>query len=795
MNSSYDALLSDRSSARQTLNQRHRNEVRLDIRYIDQSQHKDLQLLGTFRSIDTLRDVIQVVLDTFHYDHVRPEDVSLREIRDPQGYLITLDYNFQMTLHDLRVGENYTLYFERKARTSRLTIYSPDHPSEGYDWNRSETTLKMLVDYVIKVYSLQSIERHRLHLFSNNEELDQMTNSDDLLTNLKITHGGFIDLEIIPPLGVRVECSYLNGKKFSLEAQLKDNILQLKEQIGKRLENCLLIDISIRNSMGYLIDTSDATRTLGELGIRRGSTIQAELRVAASRDQLVSTLDHSSAQTHVQVSIRRGMLTLHQIEMPVKETVGHLTRKVEHLLSDQPLARFEIFSKTLIIDKNAPGRCLADLGLKAGDQITVSVVESNHSTRTSLNDSLPLGLYNLGNTCFMNSALQCLVHLPPLNQFFLDGLAQAEPDAPGEAEWNSFHTIGPVTGSFANLVKNLWPEKRSPYSRSFDPKLIKETIGLRAARFATWDQQDAQEFLSFFLDEIHREITEKNNHDSNTIIKQLFFASMQSKVTCLSCQHSQTTNNPISLLSLPLHRQSRQFLVNFISTYGSRYSETVTVPSRGRIKDLVNAFTKLHYVSSFYKLLVMADDRPIDYEEPLSRLISPEVTLVEQDQPSRTYSSYQVEPAERVTLEECLAEFFAKEELESLLHCEETACGKQRQMTKQLRLESLPPLLIIQLKRFSHENGFRRKLDSFVEYPLEGLDLSAFLSTPSTQPCLYDLVAVSNHIGSIYGGHYTAFARHEGQWFDFNDSWVTKVYSSKEVINRDAYLLFYLKRS
>lgn len=60
---------------------------------------------------------------------------------------------------------------------------------------------------------------------------------------------------------------------------------------------------------------------------------------------------------------------------------------------------------------------------------------------------------------------------------------------------------------------------------------------------------------------------------------------------------------------------------------------------------------------------------------------------------------------------------------------------------------------------------------------------------------IYDLYAVSNHFGSLGGGHYTAFAKNPiyKNWFEFDDSRVRKI-SSGEVQSNAAYVLFYKKR-
>ncbi|XP_071780420.1 ubiquitin carboxyl-terminal hydrolase 33 [Centroberyx gerrardi] len=148
-----------------------------------------------------------------------------------------------------------------------------------------------------------------------------------------------------------------------------------------------------------------------------------------------------------------------------------------------------------------------------------------------------------------------------------------------------------------------------------------------------------------------------------------------------------------------------------------------------------------------------------------------------------------------VTLQDCLAAFFARDELkgDNMYSCEK--CKKLRNGVKFCKVQSLPEILCIHLKRFRHELMFSTKIGTHVSFPLEGLDLQPFLAKDSSaQTTSYDLLSVICHHGTASSGHYIAYCRNDlnNLWYEFDDQSVTEV-SESCVQNAEAYVLFYKK--
>jgi ubiquitin carboxyl-terminal hydrolase 4/11 len=124
-----------------------------------------------------------------------------------------------------------------------------------------------------------------------------------------------------------------------------------------------------------------------------------------------------------------------------------------------------------------------------------------------------------------------------------------------------------------------------------------------------------------------------------------------------------------------------------------------------------------------------------------------------------------------ITLDDCLNEF-GKEEILSEMdtwYCPK--CKEHRRASKKFELWKTPDILVMHLKRFSSSAMRRDKLDVFVDFPIEGVDLtSRVIESEEGKQEVYDLFAVDDHWGGLGGGHYTAFAKNfiDNEWYEYN---------------------------
>ena len=345
------------------------------------------------------------------------------------------------------------------------------------------------------------------------------------------------------------------------------------------------------------------------------------------------------------------------------------------------------------------------------------------------------GLKNLGNTCFLNSSIQVLNHTYEL----IDLLTSEKINNLLNTKiYDHF-----INKEFIELNKNIM-DNNSVISPDRFVGCV-HTISKKKGRdlFTGWAQNDMPEFLLFIIECLHNSIsrpvtlkikgTSENNKDE----------------MALKC---------LNMLRISYEKEYSEIMHLF---YGIYVSQVKSFPS----KDVLGVNPENYFI--------------IDLPIPI---------INNKEQNKKNINRY-------INIYDCF-DLYTKEEL---LEGDNAYYNDKKKLKenaiKNITFWSFPQILVITLKRF-HVSNVIQKLDEFIDFPLENLDLSKYCSGYNPQNYIYDLYGICNHYGNTMGGHYTSFVKNaENKWVHYNDEQVNILQNINIIKTNNAYCLFYRKKN
>ena len=370
----------------------------------------------------------------------------------------------------------------------------------------------------------------------------------------------------------------------------------------------------------------------------------------------------------------------------------------------------------------------------------------------------PVGLDNIGATCYMNATLECLINIKRFVDYFKYNEKLKEivrKDTKKEL----------LCSAFKKLIENIFDYKASKnyflstgtsssYSKnSYAPKNFKNTISRMNSLFEGVQANDAKDLVNFLLMTLHTELNMvgpgQNDNEGNILLDQ--------------------TNQALML---------KVFTDNFIKTNRSIISDIFYAMNCNKTQCGNCKTISYNYQIYFFLIFPLEEVRKF-------RLSNPALN------PNSMYL-----PNNTVDILDCF-NFERKLNFmggDNAMYC--NYCKQTCQSSMCTVLTTGPEVLIIILNR-GQGIQFDVKINFYTD-----LNLADYIELQNTG-CFYELIGVITHLGSSdMGGHFIAYCKsyHRddfGIWYRYNDSIRTNVSDfDKEVIRFGMpYLLFYKKKT
>lgn len=459
-----------------------------------------------------------------------------------------------------------------------------------------------------------------------------------------------------------------------------------------------------------------------------------------------------------------------------KETKNIIKKNIVDIRNDKELENYEIIEKIMEICKD---------GVLSKNEIRKEIAKVCTTRGLS-------GITNLGNTCFMNSALQVLSATKELLAYLVHDKSEVmnhlkcriiddmylkhkndmkktsiEKKLIVEPKNIELYAKKTITYNLRILFKSMWEN-----NYEYRPLKFKMAVDTEMEFFAGVQQHDSQEFFTALLDKIHENTKAEGNM---TIFFDDELKILDDKINMLTENHEEAlkskNNEHAKKYLLNLHELYKLNTKNFLMIKATRSWEKIIKSSYSIINDIFSGLSMTTITCNECKLSNHRFER-----FDILTLNLPENLNINRQQ----YS-----------LDELMQSYVDTEKLENSNKYTCGYCGDKKDASKQTVVYNCPNILVIMIKKYQNFNGRLIKTNTKITYN-NRFDISPYVTNHVDAPNFYELYATIRHSGGYGSGHYVAYTKNpiNNMWYMYDDGNVYNV-TNDEVLQCNAYMLCY----